>query len=49
MFNKGSILHDNADRALKLTYRQYRYILFLKQSWRKRLRLKVQPYPKPEA
>ena len=46
---KGRILRENAGRALKLTYRQYRYILFLKQSWRKRLRLKVQPYPKPEA
>ena len=46
---KGRMLRENAGRALKLTYRQYRYVLFLKQSWRKRLRLKVQPYPKPEA
>ena len=46
---RGRILRENVGRALKLAYRQYRYILFLKQSWRKRLRLKVQPFPKPKA
>lgn len=46
---RGRILRENAGRALKLAYRQYRYILFLKQSWRKRLQLKVQPFPKPKA
>lgn len=46
---RGQILRENKDRAIPLAYRQFRYILFLKQSWRKRLRLKVQPHPKPES
>lgn len=46
---RGRVLRENKERAIPLAYRQFRYILFLKQSWRKRLRLKVQPYPKPEA
>lgn len=43
------MLRENKKRAIPLAYRQFRYVLFLKQSWRKRLRLKIQPYPKPEA
>ena len=46
---RGRMLRENKKRAIPLAYRQFRYVLFLKQSWRKRLRLKVQPYPKPEA
>ena len=44
---RGKLLRENKNRAIPLEYRQFRYVLFLKQSWRKRLRLKVQPYPKP--
>ncbi|XPV77704.1 MAG: hypothetical protein ACNI27_07235 [Desulfovibrio sp.] len=46
---RGRVLKDNIDRALKLNYRQYRYIYFVKKSWRKKLKLKVQQYPKPES
>lgn len=41
-------VRENKERAIPPAYRQFRYVLFLKQSWRKRLRLKIQPYPKPE-
>mgnify|MGYP000034277957 CR=1 FL=1 len=40
---RGKLLRENKNRAIPLEYRQFRYVLFLKQSWRKRLRLKVQP------
>ena len=46
---RGRMLRENKKRAIPLAYRQFRYVLFLKQSWRKRLRLKIQPYPKPKA
>lgn len=43
---RGVYLRENIDRAQKRTYRQFRYVRFLKHPWRKRLRLPVQPYPK---
>jgi hypothetical protein len=45
---RGRFLCANKDRAIPLRYRQFRYVYFLKKSWRKRLALKTYPYPKPE-
>lgn len=42
-------LQANLDRTTRHSYRQFRYIFFLKKSWTRRLKLKVQPYPKPSA
>jgi adenine modification enzyme len=39
-------LQRNKDRATKMELRQFRYIKFLDQSWRKKCLLKEQPYPK---
>lgn len=44
---RGRILREGIDRAIRLSFRQFRYVYFLKQPWKKRLRLAVQPYPKP--
>lgn len=44
---RGRYLRDNAHRAERHQFRQYRYIFFTKPSARKRLVRKVQPYPKP--
>lgn len=43
---RGVHLRENIHRAQRHQYRQFRYVLFLKQPWKKRLRLPVQPYPK---
>jgi hypothetical protein len=43
---RGEYLRANLSRATRHRFRQFRYVLFLKQSWRKRLRLPVLPYPK---
>ena len=43
---RGRYLRENISRAEKLTMRQFRYVFFLKTDWRKRLKLKIQPYPK---
>ncbi len=45
---RGQVLHAGRDRVLKLTYRQFRYVYFLKSDWKKRLQLATQPYSKPE-
>ena len=45
---RGRRLKANKLRAIKLSCTQYRYIYFIKRSWRNRLRLKPKPYPKPE-
>jgi len=39
-------LQINKDRAVKMSLRQFRYIKFLDQSWRKKALLKEVPYPK---
>ena len=44
---RGEKLRENLHRAGKQTLRQFRYIFFLKRHWMRRLKLKVQPYPKP--
>ncbi|MFL7904690.1 hypothetical protein ACJ41P_26420 [Azospirillum argentinense] len=44
---RGAFLRANLDRAARHRFRQFRYILFLKASARKRLLRKVFPYPKP--
>ena len=46
---RAAYLRANIHRALPVRWRQYRYIRFLKTDWRRRLRLPVQPYPKPDA
>jgi hypothetical protein len=43
---RGVYLRANISRAEKREFRQFRYVLFLKQPWRKRLNLPVLPYPK---
>lgn len=45
---RGTILRENINRAIRIQYRQFRYVYFLKSDWKKRLNLKIQPYPKPE-
>lgn len=44
---RGLYLQANIGRAVKHSYRQFRYVYFLKSDWKKRLKLTVQPYPKP--
>lgn len=46
---RGEYLRLHRDRATRHQFRQFRYVLFLKPSWRKRLRLTVQDYPKRQA
>lgn len=43
---KAKIIQDGKDRAIPHKLRQFRYLYFLKRSFRKRLLLKVWPYPK---
>jgi hypothetical protein len=44
---RGAYLRANFERAEKLIFRQFRYIFFLKSDWMKRLKMAVNPYPKP--
>lgn len=44
---RGAFLRANIHRATKHRLRQFRYIYFVRQSWRKRLKLSPLPYPKP--
>ena len=46
---RGLYLQANLHRATKHSFRQFRYVRFLKTDWQKRLRLAVFPYPKPRA
>lgn len=47
---KGAqVLQAAKDRAVRHVFNQYRYVKFLRQSWRKHLQLPVLPYPKPGA
>lgn len=46
---RGLYLQANMHRATKHCYKQFRYVLFLKRNWMKRLNLTIKPYPKPEA
>lgn len=46
---RGTFLRDNLHRAEKRSFRQFRYLYFLRQSARRRLLHRVFPYPKPEA
>jgi hypothetical protein len=43
---RGAFLREHIGRATKHTLRQFRYVYFLKRDWMKRLKMKVQPYPK---
>lgn len=47
MGTRGAFLRENLHRAARHSFRQFRYVLFIKASARKRLLKKVQPYPKP--
>ena len=42
---RGRILREEKDRAIPFRFRQFRYVYFIKNSWRKRLALKTHPYP----
>ncbi len=44
----GKILQENASRAIRHDFRQFRYIYFIKKSFRKNLLHQIKPYPKPE-
>ncbi|PZA12487.1 hypothetical protein DNX69_10970 [Rhodopseudomonas palustris] len=46
MGQRGAYLRQNLDRATRQTFRQFRYVFFIRRSWRKRLRLAPKPYPK---
>ena len=43
---RGRYLRKNLHRAVKHKLRQFRYIFFVKNYWRSRLRFPVLPYPK---
>lgn len=43
---RGALLRANLHRAKVCSFRQFRYVFFLRKSWRPRLRLEVQAYPK---
>lgn len=43
---RGRYLKDNIDRAEKKSFKQFRYVFFIKRNWMKRLNMKVLPYPK---
>lgn len=43
---QGLFLRQNLHRAKKVSLKQYRYVRFLKENWRKRLKMSVLPYPK---
>lgn len=42
---RGRYLKDNIDRSEKKSFRQFRYVFFIKRDWMKRLNMKVLPYP----
>lgn len=45
--NRGAYLRANIDRAVHRRLLQFRYIYFIRHSWRSRLRVSVLPHPKP--
>ncbi|NYZ17058.1 hypothetical protein HL658_31330 [Azospirillum sp. RWY-5-1] len=45
---RGAHLRENLHRASRHVFRQFRYVLFLKRSARRRLLLPIHPYPKPD-
>lgn len=47
--DRSKHLRENLQRATIHRFRQFRYLLFLRRSARKNLRLPILPYPKPEA
>lgn len=44
--SRGAHLRANVARATKARYKQFRYVFFIRKSWRRRLRLPIFPYPK---
>jgi len=46
---RGDYLRQNIHRATSRRLRQFRYIFFLKPAFKRDLRLRPQPYPKPPA
>lgn len=44
---RGPYLQANLHRAVRRRLRQFRYVFFIKPKYRRDLRLRVQPYPKP--
>ena len=46
---RGRYLVDNLHRATKHSFKQFRYLYFLKKDWQKRLNFPILPYPKRAA
>jgi hypothetical protein len=46
--NRGAFLRENLDRAAKHKFRQFRYIYFIDQRARARLKFPILPNPKPD-
>lgn len=46
---ESAFFKANEHRAVKQEFRQFRYIYFVKPSFMRRLKKKVQPYPKHAA
>lgn len=46
---RGVVLRANIHRATRSSFRQFRYVYFIRKSWRKRLRMEPLPYPKRTA
>jgi len=44
--SKEKFLQENKERAVKSELRQFRYIKFINQKWKKKCLLKEMPYPK---
>lgn len=44
---RGEYLRQNLHRAVHRRLMQFRYIYFVRQAWRKRLKYEPLPYPKP--
>ncbi len=47
--NSASYLQANKNRATKHYFKQFRYIYFIKKQYKKDLKFKPKPYPKPNA
>lgn len=45
--SRGQYLRDNLHRAVRQKLRQFRYVYFIRQSWKHRLKMSPLPYPKP--
>lgn len=44
----AAMLQESKDRAVPTTYRQFRYIFFMRPRFKRGLKLEIKPYPKPD-